>query len=110
MRIVDRKTFLSLPENTVFSVYKPQTFGALEIKGESLTNDFYVQCIVDSIACDDDKEKHDVLDGALQSGETLRFDFDSEGRDGCYNKDELYAVWDNQDIENLIARLQQCIK
>ena len=110
MRIVDRKTFLSLPGNTLFSTYDPQVFGPLEIKGESLSNDYYVQDIASAVESISDQDECDILDDALLTGRPFRMDFHCEGRDGCFNDKELYAVWENDDVLSLISRLQECIK
>lgn len=110
MKIVDRQTFLSLPENTLFSTYDPQVFGPLEIKGASLTNDFYVQDIASAVASTGDQDECNILDHALQTGSSFRMDFNCEGRDGCFEDNELYAVWEREDVESLISRLQECIK
>lgn len=110
MRIVDRKTFLSLPENTLFSTYEPQVFGPLEIKGESLPNDFYIQGIASAVASTGDQDECNILDDALQTGRSFRMDFNCQGRDGCFESNELYAVWEKEDVESLISRLQECIK
>lgn len=105
MRIVDRETFLSLPENTVYCTYAPRVFGPIEIKGESLANDWYLQSL-DTVA-------GDCTDSVLEAAEVgapFRFDLDCQGRDGCYDNATKYAVWDNEDVESLISRLKECIK
>ena len=37
-------------------------------------------------------------------------DFAYEGRDGLFDKDQLFAVWSIRDIRSLIDRLQECLK
>lgn len=109
MRIVDRKTFLSLPANTVYSTYQPCHFGPIEIKGDSLTNDWFLQSL-DTIKGDSADDREDILEAAESNGESFQFDFDCEHRDGCFEDKDLYAVWENDDILSLISRLQKCIK
>lgn len=114
MYIVDRDTFLQHPVNTVFSVFDPNVFGPLRIKGDSLIweegNDFCYQEIADSVYCIGSNDFHVKLNEAAEKGKQLRMDFDCWERDGCFEYEELYAVWDKQDVQQLIERLQECIK
>ncbi|UAN59011.1 hypothetical protein [Serratia sp. JSRIV004] len=110
MKIVDRKTFLSLPKNTLFSVFESYSFGPLNIKGDSLSNDYFYQEIHDSIDVKNSDEFISTLSSAKEKGTSVRMDFNCEGRDGCYEDDAFYAVWERQDVEELITRLQKCIE
>ena len=51
----------------------------------------------------------DKLHDALENGTSLDMDFRCSGRDGCFEKDQLFAVWEKKDVEMLISRLQECI-
>jgi len=107
MRIVDRKTFLSLPDETLFSKYEPCVFGDLKIKGETVgTNDFLTQQICDAIRCDDSGEFADILFSAQETGYSFAMDFDYMGRDGLFDDDQLFAIWETVDIIALIDRLK----
>jgi hypothetical protein len=113
MKIVNRDEFLKLPAGTVFAKYSPSVFGELMIKGASLFhdgtgNDFLYQPIVDAIECEDSDEFIQKCDAA-ENGESVRFDFDCLGRDGFFDYDELYAVWERVDVEQLIDRLQEAL-
>ena len=44
-----------------------------------------------------------------KEGEKFRLDLDCEGRDVFFDEDQLYAVFDREDVEALIARLQNCL-
>lgn len=106
MRIVDRKTFLAMPEGTLFSKYQPCVFEDLLIKGESLENDFFYQSISGAIDSNDSGEFVDLLDKAKSEGVSLAMDFECEGQDGLFDDDQLFAVWERADVEKLIARIQ----
>lgn len=107
MKIVDHKTFLSMPAGTVYSKYEPCIFEPFCIKGKSISyGDFFYQTIVDSVKCRGSDEFHGLLDDSEKNGTTFPLDFDSQGRDGCFEVDQLFAVWDDSDVEALIARLQ----
>jgi hypothetical protein len=110
MRIVDRKTFLAMPAGTVFSKYKPCIFGDLCIKEDTLaTDDFLVQQLVDPIECTGSSDLSFKLEGARLLGESLSMDFDCLGRDGCFDEEQLFAVWERADVEALIGRLQRSL-
>jgi len=110
MKIVNRKEFLKLPENTVFSKYKPCYFENIEIKCKSIKDfDYMYQSIVDAVDCDDSLENMEILEKAEQSGESFNLDLDCQNRDGCFDQDQLFAVWEKVDVAYLLARLSRCI-
>jgi hypothetical protein len=110
MKIVDRKTFLALPAGTVYAKYVPSVFEGLCIKGDSLENDwFYQQIGADAIDSMDSGDWGAKLDLSEQTGCELAMDFDCQGRDGCFDDDQLFAVFSNLDVEQLIERLRRCL-
>ncbi len=111
MRIVNRKEFLAMPEGVLYSKYQPCFFGELAIKGDSIgDNDFYYQDIAGAIKSNNSGEWADILFDAQESGESFDIDLDCEGRDGMFEQDELYAVWEQKDVLTLIDRLQRLVK
>lgn len=109
MKIVDRKTFLQMPINTLFSTYIPCLFGDLSIKGRKVgDNDYYYQQISDAIRCGGSGEFADILFKAQETGDSIKLDFYCEGRDGSF-EDGLFAVWEKEDVAQLIERLQLCL-
>lgn len=112
MRIVDRKTFIAMPQGTVFSKYEPCVFGELCIKGESIVweqgDDFFVQEIAAAVNAHDSGEYADIL-FAAEKGAKFSLDLNCEGRDGLFDRHQLFAVWEREDVEALISRLQQTL-
>ncbi len=107
MKIVDRTTFLAMPEGTVFSKFAPCYFEDMCIKGETIGGcDFCVQAIGDAIAYQSEMEFTSAMQDAMDHGDILAMDFNTQGRDGCFDDAQLFAVWDSADVEALIARLQ----
>jgi len=106
MRVVDRKTFLAMPPGTVFNKWNPCTFGDLCIKGATMGKDFSVQYL-DSLQERDGEECIDAL-YRLEVGEAIPVDLDCQSRDGLFDDDQLFAVWDDADVAALIARLSAC--
>jgi len=108
MKIINREEFLRLPENTLYSKYTPYIIEKFEIKGESTEyGDFYSQQIVDGF---DECEYSKALEYAEQNGSSVKMYFYCPGRDDCMNEDQLFAVWDNEDVLALIERLKLCVK
>jgi hypothetical protein len=69
MKIVNRRTFLSLPTGTVYSTFEPFDFGDLHIKGDTISpNDFYSQNISGAVCCDGSDEMIDILDASIKTG------------------------------------------
>ncbi|KQM88645.1 hypothetical protein ASE67_02575 [Sphingomonas sp. Leaf23] len=108
MRIVDRATFLAMPAGTLFA--KADTpncygFGPLTLKGETTGNDFYEQRLIGDVEGADDSERWIQAYDAMVAGEAKAIDLDIEGRDGLFDDDQLFAVFDRSDHINLIKRL-----
>ena len=109
MKIVDRKTFLALPPETLFAKYEPCAFEDLCIKGETWGDDFLVQDITGSIECCDSNEFVNRLDHSEATEESVPMDFECTGRDGCFDEGQLFAVWEPNDVRALIERLGRCL-
>lgn len=110
MKIVNLEAFRQMPSNTLFAKYEPCVFEELEIKGKTLEHDFLVTSSLSSaIKCSGWTHLGDLLDQAERTGESLAMDFETEGRDGCFEKDQLFAVWEEADVLALIERLKRCL-
>ena len=113
MKIVDRDTFIKMPANTVYSDYSPCYFGPLCINGGSIIfdsgNDYFYQQIVGAVDADDPGEFVDKLSVAEANGTNVGLDLYCESRDGYFEYDQLYAVWDKEDVAMLIERLKECL-
>lgn len=117
MRIVDREEFLTLPVGTVYSKIPTRgdemvyDFGTPEIKGESSAhNDWYVQRIIgDFIGADDTIEWTDAFD-EMREGISRFVDYNIQGRDGLFDENQLFAVFDKCDVRALIARLNKALE
>lgn len=110
MRIVNLTEFLDLPPNTVFMKYEPCVFETLSVKGDSLSyNDFYYSDIVDEIESSGTDEMTDTLcEAEKDSTYSIKLDVDIQGRDGSFHDEQLFGVYEQKDIDNLINRLKSC--
>jgi hypothetical protein len=110
MKIVNLDEFLKLPANTVFSKYESCCFEDLLIKCDSIldSGDFFYNEIATSVEARSSDEEVELLHNS-RSGESFSMDFETLCRDGCFDKDQLFAVWENRDVEQLIERLSKSL-
>lgn len=111
MKIIDRKEFLRLPSGILFSEYEPCAFYGLRIKHDSVgSNDYIEESLIGNIYCDSSNDFVDKLDFAKKNKTSLKLDFLENGsRNGCYENNQLYAVYEKQDLVDLIDTLKQCV-
>lgn len=110
MKIVNRKTFLHLPAGTVFSKYDSGNFGELCIKGETVGADFLQQKIAGAVWNSAIDESHDSLAEGDDSGDSIPMDFYHDTLDGLFEKNQRFAVWEPDNVAELIERLQLALK
>lgn len=110
MKIIGRKEFLKLGEGYVFSKYEPCIFGEMSIKGSSSDIDFFYQDVTSAIDAEGSGDFSDLLFAAKDEGKSLNMDFDCMGRDGMFDNDQLFAVWELADVDALIVRLKEARK
>jgi len=107
MKIINRKTFLTMPAGTIYAKFEPCIFGDICIKERSstITDDWIYQDIIAAIDVHDSNEFGEVLCRAEKTGESIPMDFYCTSRDDCFDAEQLFAVWERQDVESLIERL-----
>jgi hypothetical protein len=107
MKIVDRKTFLALPPNTVFAKYSPCNIGELKVKLESWTNDFIYFGFDNPL----DKDNEVFIDTCerMGAGESAPLDIEATARDGCFDENQLFCVYDKDDVQAIICKLKECL-
>lgn len=110
MRIVSRKVFLELPTGTVYSKYEGSgNVEGLFTKGDTTEsgNDFLYDSLLDETLTNSSGERFDLFERAeMDSNFKFELDLNYTGRDGLFSDDQLYMVYDNTDVLNLIQKLQ----
>jgi len=106
MKIVNLEEFRKLPAGTVFSKYEPCVFDGLMVKGDTWSHDFLYQDLIGNIEADGSKQYFEKCE-QMQAGFSADLDFDCLERDGLFEKDQLFAVYEPYDLEQLIGRLQK---
>ena len=107
MLIVNKKTFLAMPEGTIFAYYNPIVFEGLHVKGETISqfSDFYYQDLIGNIESTGSDDYFDKCNEAEEKNTRLKLDFECLDRDGMYDDDQLYAVYDLVDIAGLLRAI-----
>ena len=102
MKIITRDEFMKLGEDVLYSKYEPYIFEELLIKKKSIPNDwFYLEI---KSAVDMQNTNH-----ILSAGQSIDMDFDIMSRDGCYDKEQLFAIYEKKEIQKIITKLQKCL-
>ena len=111
MRIVGLQEFLKLPCETLFSKYQPCIFGDLCIKKDSITDiDFFYVQLSEAIDADGSCQLFDFLEEAEKNVKKLDIDLHCWSRDGMFEKGQLFAVWELEELNALAACIGDCIK
>lgn len=110
MKIVSREQFLELPENTLYCKYEVHWFGDICVKvseAGQYPNDFLEENLNHFI----ESETKSQIEIELKVGDEFRYDKDQISRDGMFDGDEvMFAIFDNEDIDQLIQTISKCKK
>ena len=105
MKIYKRVDFYKLPAGIIYRKNPNDdysSFGHLEIKGsENDTIDFV--CLDFANVNDSDLERMEVLE------ESRPVDTEMYGRDGCFERDALFLVYETWDLEQLKKIIEKAI-
>lgn len=111
MKIVKRKEFLTLPENTLYLKVSECNIGEmLEVKVSCPNDGWGNDWITDHFFTYIEEPTRDVFYDP-QEGDIVRYDDNQTVRDGLFDGDEvMFAVLDNEDINQVINKLKKCLK
>lgn len=108
MRIVNLDKFIKLPAGTVFSKYTPYVFGSLHIKRDVNERNFSSSYLLE-VDASDDGERSNLLEAA-ELGSSFKLDLEYCGRDGLFKEDQLFIVYEKEDVEQLMTTMYKCLK
>lgn len=99
---------LKMPQGTVFSYYKPCFFNGLYIKNSDENDeiDFVVSNLVGAVEVNNSEDFVEKC-GRMEKGESLSTDFNFSGREGMFDNEQLFAIYEKDDVEKLIKELNQ---
>ncbi len=110
MRIVNLEEFRKLPAGILFCKYSPCVFGSLQLKGDTLPIDFTCCNLIASVYFEkSSNEMFDTLDRAEKTGESFMLEVDCFGRDGLFEEDELFGIYEPFDIRQLLNVLEESL-
>jgi len=102
MIIVSLEQFLKYPEGTIYSKYKPCLTDGLHVKADSLdTGDFVCMGLIDPVAGD-----HWEACQKMEQGEHVPYEQDDYGRDGMFDDEQLFMVYDQTDTDTMMRILR----
>jgi hypothetical protein len=107
MKLLHREEFLKL-EDVLFCKYEPYTFDSLLIKGETRPyDDFYYKKLftLKESEEDDPSDSYILANESFEESKEGLIDLDSWYRDGLYDKDQLFVVFDKIEVINISNQL-----
>ena len=125
MKIVSRDELMKMPVGVFYAEYEPCVFGEICIKDEttyaSIEDSDYIygrgidkprvdkkrpidwyQTPVISLGCSDEWDSK-TRDG--EAGKSFNIDLYNIGRDGCFDDNQLYAVFEKEDLTQLMEKI-----
>ncbi|CAN7374149.1 hypothetical protein LJR231_002241 [Phyllobacterium sp. LjRoot231] len=99
MKIYNRKDFLKLPAGIIFAKGQPFAFDEIQVKGDSLENDFFSREWT-WISAHDSGEAMARLDEMLERGASYAIN-DAEGRDGLFDDNDIFLVFEPEDLQTM---------
>lgn len=102
MKIINLEEFRKLPPNTLYCKFEPDFFEEIQTKGETWDTDFLCAILVD-VDSNDSGDRGQILDSRK-----FKLDHEFYGRDGLFEAEQLFAVFENEDIESMINHLNKC--
>lgn len=111
MRIVTRDEFLKLPKGTLFAKFQPNVFDDYCIKDETIGDiDFFYSPLWPQLDTEDSNQTDLMLDELINDPNLSKpVVYNNLFRDGCFDEDQLFAVFDASDVKALISELQSTI-
>lgn len=107
MKIMNLEQFRALPSATLYCKLDGDCLGPLGTKGDTWEVDFLCAEV-----CGLDHEIIEAKDAAEHEGKLVGHEFrlnhEFYGRDGLFDRDQLFAVFDGVDIDRLVAHLLEC--
>jgi len=109
MRIVNKKEFLALPNNTVYSKYsKTGNIEGLYIKTDTWENDWIYEDLISCIDCFDTGEFLDICTKAENDSKyEFKLDLYCGERDSLFDPNDLFMIYSNTEVQNLINKLKE---
>lgn len=112
MKIYRRKEFLELPVGTMYCKGENGlfSFGCIQAKTDTCPNNFdWRRITLQDFDSDNGEEHDDTLEYMLLCGASIPFE-GMESRDGMFCDDDLFLVYEKNDLESIIVYCNNAIK
>ena len=108
MKLYRRAEFMKLPAGTLYCKGKPWCFEELSVKGDTFGND-WSQLGLCGIASQNCSDADDRLTAMLEEGASYPM-ADGYGRDGCFNDEDIFLVYEVEDLRRLHEIICQAVR
>jgi hypothetical protein len=111
MKILNRKQFLKTPRNTLWSYYEPCCFRELNIKtsnDKDWENDFVYYGLIAEFNTKNSNEFVEICE-RMELGESVPQSFEETTREGMFEDEQLFLVYEKEDIKGLIKTLTEIL-
>lgn len=116
MKIVNRKTFLSLPLGTVYCEHYPSDgFGEIMIKYNTCqydgraSNDLLYMPLGDFDDHGSSEERYAKIDKMVDEGAEYPLRLDSVGRTTIFDDHQLFCIYSKEDVLTIITKLKETL-
>jgi hypothetical protein len=108
MRIVNREEFLKLPEGVIYQKYEPIIVNTnVCVKVETSNDDWYYASLSENIDYHSSEHFIGIMQDAEESGSGFKADYTTYERDGLYEQDQRFIIYDRDDVRNLLETLRR---
>lgn len=108
MKILDRKQFLALPSGVLYSKFRYSIMEGLYIKYDTTAGGDWVNVsLIDSplTFTGDYSDMDEIYEKSHKEGTSFELDYEATARDGLYEDEQLFAVYEKEDFVKLITFL-----
>ena len=110
VRIISREEFLKLPCGVMFSKYEDCRFGDRCVKDINIgEHDFMFTQMSVPVKAANDVDYYDKCVTARLNGSSIELNYDCVERDGCFDSDQMFAVFEEADLLALREKLSKCV-
>lgn len=108
MYIIGLTEFRQLPAGIMFAKCARCYIGSPEIKGDTIDYDFYSTSLTDNIEIQRSSDEiFEIFENAIINKSHFKLEFDSICRDGLYEDEQLFAIYELEDIIKFMLALHK---
>ena len=114
MRVVNRSEFMMLPIGTIFSEWDGSECIGMKVKNKTLFGydgkaiDYIEANIINSIENNGTESFFEKVD-LVNDGESVSLDMSYYGRNGLFDDEQKYAIYEEGDLLQMISLLQSSV-